>query len=274
VSQPSVSQAIRELEQELGTPLFHRVGRGVVLTEAGEALVSPARQALRDVETARTAVAAVAGLEAGRLDLTALPTLAIDPVAPLTGAFRTAHPGVTVSLRDAEGPAELAADVASGDAEVGITVEHVANADLETIVLSRQEMLAVLPPGTAPATRALTAERLAQLPLVTTPQGTSTRQLLDDAFAAVAVIPNVAVVTAQREAVLPLVLAGAGATLLPEPLAANAAQLGAVNLPMRPRLQRTVVAVHRGGPLSPAASAFLDVASSHAARAVPRTSRP
>lgn len=274
VSQPSVSQAIRELEQELGTPLFHRVGRGVVLTAAGEALVSPARQALRDVETARTAVAAVAGLEAGRLDLTALPTLAIDPVAPLTGAFRTAHPGVTVSLRDAEGPAELAADVASGDAEVGITVEHVANADLETIVLSRQEMLAVLPPGTAPATRALTAERLAQLPLVTTPQGTSTRQLLDDAFAAVAVIPNVAVVTAQREAVLPLVLAGAGATLLPEPLAANAAQLGAVNLPMRPRLQRTVVAVHRGGPLSPAASAFLDVASSHAARAVPRTSRP
>src|SRR5436309_13999589 len=104
VSQPSVSQAIRELEGELGTPLFHRVGRGVVLTAAGEALVPPARQALRDVETARTTVAAVAGLEAGRLDLAALPTLAVDPVAPLTGAFRTAHPRVTVSLQDPEGP--------------------------------------------------------------------------------------------------------------------------------------------------------------------------
>ena len=93
VSQPSVSQAIRELEAELGTPLFHRVGRGVTLTAAGEALVGPARQTLRDVETARAAVAAVGGLEAGRLDLCALPTLAVDPVAPLTGAFRTAHPG-------------------------------------------------------------------------------------------------------------------------------------------------------------------------------------
>ncbi len=52
VSQPSVSQAVRELEAELGTALFHRVGRGLVLTPAGEALVAPARQALRDVETA------------------------------------------------------------------------------------------------------------------------------------------------------------------------------------------------------------------------------
>ena len=62
VSQPSVSQAVRELEAELGTALFHRVGRRVVLTAAGEALVEPARQVLRDVETGRAAVEAVAGL--------------------------------------------------------------------------------------------------------------------------------------------------------------------------------------------------------------------
>src|SRR5439155_21427851 len=110
-----------ELEGGLGRALIHRVGRGVVLTPAGDALVGPARQALRDVETARAAVAAVVGLERGRLDLCALPTLAVDPVAPLVGAFRTAHPGVTVSLADAEGPAELATVVASGDAEIGIT---------------------------------------------------------------------------------------------------------------------------------------------------------
>ena len=44
VSQPSVSQAIRELETELGTPLFHRVGRRVVLTAAGEAGPGPAEE--------------------------------------------------------------------------------------------------------------------------------------------------------------------------------------------------------------------------------------
>src|SRR4051812_48772522 len=76
VSQPSVSQAIRELEAELGPALSHRLGRRVVLTAAGEALVEPARRVLRDLDTGKAAVEAVAGLAAGRLDLVALPTLA------------------------------------------------------------------------------------------------------------------------------------------------------------------------------------------------------
>jgi DNA-binding transcriptional LysR family regulator len=261
VSQPSVSQAIRELEDELGTLLFHRVGRGVVLTPAGEALVGPARQTLRDVETARAAVAAVGGLEAGRLDLCALPTLAVDPVAPITGAFRTAHPGVTVNLADAEGPAEVASLVANGDAEVGITVEHAANRALRSVALGRQELLVVFPPGSPARTRALPARELANRPIVTTPRGTSTRELLDEAFERAQLTPQIAIVTAQREAVLPLVLAGAGATLLPQPVAANAKRLGAVVVPMSPSVTRRVVAVHRDGALSPAASAFLAIAA-------------
>jgi DNA-binding transcriptional LysR family regulator len=102
---------------------------------------------------------------------------------------------------------------------------------------------------------------LAKRPIVTTPRGTSTRQLLDEAFAAARLTPQIAVVTAQREAVLPLVLAGAGATLLPQPLAANAQSLGAVVVPMSPPVTRRVVAVHRDGRLSPAASAFLSIAT-------------
>jgi LysR family transcriptional regulator, carnitine catabolism transcriptional activator len=260
VSQPSVSQAIRELEDELGAALFHRLGRGVVLTTAGEALVGPARQALRDVEVARAAVAAVAGLETGRLDLCALPTLAVDPVAPLTGAFRTAHPGVTVSLADAERPADLASVIASGDAELGVTVEHGSNEGLAVVPLAHQDMLVVLPPGAPRRARALPAPDLVRYPIVATPRGTASRELLDDIFRAAEANPNIAVVTAQREAVMPLVLAGAGATLLPQPLAENAALLGAVVVPMRPRVSRAVVAVYRDGPLSAAASEFLSMA--------------
>ncbi len=260
VSQPSVSQAVRELETELGTPLFHRVGRGVVLSAAGEALVGPARQALRDVEAARAAVEEVRGLESGHLDLCALPTLAVDPVAPLVGAFRTAHPGITVRLADAEGPPEVSVAVSSGDVEIGITVETTATEGLRAVGLGRQELVAVLPPGSALPSRALTAVELARHPLVATPRGTSTRALLDDALAAAEVTVDFAVVTAQREAVMPLVVAGAGATLLPQPLADIAARLGAVVVPMRPRVTRAVVAVHRDGPLSPAAAAFLGAA--------------
>src|SRR5262249_12849604 len=159
------------------------------------------------------------------------------------------------------GPAELASLVITGDAEVGITVAHAANDALEAVPLATQEMLVVLPPGTSPVPRALAARDLGLHPIVTTPSGTSTRQLLDEAFAAANVTPHVAVVTAQREAVLPLVLAGAAATLLPDPTAMDARRLGAVVAPLRPGVTRRIVAVHREGPRSPAAAAFLALAS-------------
>jgi DNA-binding transcriptional LysR family regulator len=259
VSQPSVSQAIRELETDLGTSLFHRVGRRVVLTAAGEALVEPARQVLRDVETGRAAVESVAGLTAGRLDLAALPTLAADPVAPLVGAFRVAHPGIDIALADPADAAGLVELVASGECELGITAEPVVDPGLTTRPLGRQDLLAVLPPGThASPTMAVTT--LARFPLVAAPAGTTTRGQLEDALAEARVTPRIAVVTAQREAILPLVLAGAGATLFPRPLAEQAAALGAVVATLRPQLTRPIHLFHRQGPLSPAAAAFRDLA--------------
>jgi len=259
VSQPSVSQAVRELEAELGTPLFHRVGRRVVLTAAGEALVEPARQVLRDVETGQAAVEAVAGLAAGRLDLVALPTLAADPVAPLVGAFRTAHPGVDIALADPADAATVVELVASGDSELGITAEPVVGAGLTSHALHDQDLLAVLPPG-ANASHTMDVSTLSGFPLVAAPPGTTTRTQLEEAFAEARVTPRIAVVTAQREAILPLVLAGAGATLFPRPLADQAAALGAVVVSLRPRLTRPVHLFHRAGPLSPAAAAFRDLA--------------
>lgn len=259
VSQPSVSQAIGELERELGTALFHRLGRGVTLTSAGEALVAPARQSLRDVETARAAVDAVAGLEGGHLDLCALPTLAVDPLAPLVGAFRTAHPLVTVTLADPDDARAVASLVVDGTCEIGLTVEPPTDEPLDTVPLAPQELVAVYPPG-SPARRTTTFADLVRFPLVTGMPGTSTRRLLDDACADAGVTPTFAVVTAQREAIVPLVLAGAGATMVPRPLADTARTLGATVVPFRPAVRRSVLLVVRHGARSPAADAFIALA--------------
>jgi DNA-binding transcriptional LysR family regulator len=258
VSQPSVSQAMRELESELGTPLFHRVGRGVRLTSAGEALVSPARQVLRDVDAGAAAVAAVRGLLTGRLDLCTLATLAVDPLAPVIGAFRTAHPGVVLSLSDPEDAAAVVRMVSGGECELGLTVDP--DDTLLVHALGRQDLLAVFPPGTPLPAGAIAVTRLATSPLVTSPPGTSTRVLLEEACAGAGVTPHIVVVTEQREAILPMVLAGAGATILPRPLAETAATLGAAVAPLRPRVSREVSFVRRDAPLSPAAAAFLAVA--------------
>ncbi len=69
LAQPSLSQSIRVLEREMGTPLFHRVGRGLVPTPVGAALVKPARQLLRDVATAQASVAELSGLHGGHVDI-------------------------------------------------------------------------------------------------------------------------------------------------------------------------------------------------------------
>lgn len=258
MSQPAVSQAVRELETELGAALFHRLGRTVALTPAGEALVPAARQALRDLEVGRRAVDEVTGLAAGHLDLACLPTLAVAPLAPLVGAFRVAHPGVTVRLADPTNTAELHHLVRTGQCEVGLAEDSPAPG-LETVPLWRQEFLVVLPPG-SDVEGPVRLSDMARWPLVATPPGTSTRGLLDDAIRRSATAATVAVEAAQREALLPLILAGAGVSLLPEPMADLARALGCVVAEPRPAVSRAVALVHRPGPLSPAARAFIELA--------------
>jgi DNA-binding transcriptional LysR family regulator len=263
VAQPSLSQAVRALETELGSPLFHRLARGVTLTAAGDAFVPAARATLRALDTARAAVDAVTGLRSGHLDLVALPTLAVDPVTPLIGRFRLAYPGVVVRLAQPEDTAAVMAMVSGGRAELGLTEAPVSDDGLVVHPLGQQDVVAVLPPGSPPRRR-LRGSELAALPLVSLPVGTSSRRLLDEALASSPQPLQFAVETEQREALVPLVLAGAGACVLPRPMATEAARRGAVVAPLDPPLRRTLALLHRDAPLSPAASAFVTLATADA----------
>ena len=259
VTQPALSEGIRRLEAELGLELFHRVGRRALLSSAGEAFLEPARQVLRDLGVLRTSVEAVGGLTAGTLDLVALPTLAVDPLATLVGSFRHAHPDVVVRVDQPEDAAAVATRVRSGRSEIGLTELPVAEPGLVSRHLTEQELIVVLPADSPLARRRrLTTADLASVPLVTSPPGTSTRGLIDAAFAAIDDAPLIAVETDQREAIVPLVVAGAGASVLPRPQAEAAALFGATTVPLSPRLVRTVGLIWRDGPVSPAASAFIE----------------
>jgi LysR family carnitine catabolism transcriptional activator len=260
VAQPSLSQALRAFERELGAELFHRAGRGLELTDAGRALIGPARQAMLSFEDVRGAVREVSELAAGTLRVVALATLAADPLASLAGAFRRAHPGLTVQIAVAESSADASRTVAEGTAELGVVHLPVARGDLIASVLGAQRLLFVLPPTDGEAADPLTAAQLRTVPLVVTPQGTSIRDLLEHAFARAGVEPRIAVETAAREAIVPLVLAGAGAALLPEALAREAERRGARVRAARPPMRRAIGLIRRAGPVSPAARAFIDLA--------------
>lgn len=262
IAQPSLSQALGSLERELGVQLFHRAGRGLRLSAAGQAFVGPARQALRSIEEACNAVEEVSQLLAGSLDITALPTLAVDPLAKLIGRFRTRHPGVVVRVREAESAAEASTLVREGGCEIGLAHLPLPGEDLVTVALGVQELMFVLPSvaSAAAGDGAISPAALAEVPLVVSPAGTSTRMLLEQAMEAAGVTPTIAVETDAREAIVPLVLAGAGGALLPGPLAEEARRRGAIARAARPRIARQIGLIRREGPLSPAGRAFVAIA--------------
>jgi len=258
IAQPTLSYAIRGLEQEVGASLFRRMGRGVRLTPAGEALVGPARQVLRDFTRVLTAAQQVTGLISGRLDIVTVTTLAVDPLTAFVGAFRKRYPGVEFSIVDPENAAAVIDVVRRGQCEVGLTEHDVSAPGLEVLNLPEQEVLAVLPPSTV-TTDALSLAELSTLDVVTTPRGTTTRNVLDSVLAMTGTPPRIAVETSHRAAIIPLVLAGAGATLLPRRLARDAAAQGAVVVRLDPPLTRRGVLVWSADNLSSAAQAFVEL---------------
>jgi LysR family transcriptional regulator, carnitine catabolism transcriptional activator len=274
ISQPSLSQALRTLEGELGAQLFDRAGRGIRLSAAGHAFMGPARQALRSIEAARNAVGEVSALLAGTLEIAALPTLAVDPLTNLVARFRNDHPRVGLYVREAESANHMSALVRDGDCELVLAHLPLPQEGLVSTELGLQEMLFVLPPSMdmpservgedLPAAgaqrRAISPATLAEAPFVVSPAGTSTRTLLEGALDAAGVEGQAVVETDVREAIVPLVLAGVGAALLPAPLALDAERRGALVRAASPRITRRIGLVRRQGPLSPAARAFAAIA--------------
>ncbi len=260
VSQPSLSHGIRVLEAELGVELFARLGRSVSPTASGAAVIAAARRVLREVADLEAAVAAIGALEQGRLVLAALPTLAVDPLAAMLGGFRRAHPGVVLRVLESEDPAGVEQRVRAGEAELGLTDITSVGRGLRRVPLFRQDLVAVSPPDADASPDPLTPAALAALPLVVTPPRTSTRRLLDAAFSRHGIEPRIAVELTNREAIVPLVLAGAGTSIMSASLAASAAQQGAVVRSLRPALSRRIGLVHRRAALSPAAAALVALA--------------
>lgn len=261
VAQPSLSHAIGALEDELEVRLFDRLGRGVSLTQSGEALVAPAQQVLRSFANVRARVQEVAGLAAGRLDIVTSVTLAVNPLVELIADFRRQHPSIEISIIDPDNAAMVGDIVRRGDCELGITdALLLETSDLEVLELPSQEVLAVLPPGTSPPSSGkLKIGELTRLDLISTPPGTVTRTLVDDAFSLSGAPARIAVETTLRAVIVPLVLAGAGATLLPRPLAEEAARLGAIAIPLDPPVIRQGVLVWRARALSPVGRAFVEL---------------
>ncbi|WP_190316750.1 LysR family transcriptional regulator, partial [Pseudomonas amygdali] len=100
VSQPALSQQIRQLESSLGVQLFDRTRRSVVPTDAGRVYLDHARRCLLELEAGKRALNDVSDLSRGQLRLGVTPTFSEYLIAPLIDRFNALYPGVAIILTE------------------------------------------------------------------------------------------------------------------------------------------------------------------------------
>ncbi|GAB5897559.1 LysR family transcriptional regulator [Mycolicibacterium mageritense] len=268
VAQPSLSQAIAGFERELGTPLFHRVGRGVVLSDAGKALLGPARVVLRDVDEAEATMRELKGLRGGRLDLITMPSPGMEPLTTILTAFVRKHPDVTINAEAGFTPDEVLTSVRSGACEVGVlgTPEPVRAPDLEVVALESQALVLISGPddevvGGATVRR----DQLSGCRLIVSQRGSLMRALVDDVIADGIDIAIVAEI-AHRTSILPMVLNGLGRAVMPSSWTQTARRSGARVQRIVPESYLHVAAVSRRIHLTAPATALMAEARAYFSR--------
>ncbi|SDS72448.1 DNA-binding transcriptional regulator, LysR family [Pseudarthrobacter equi] len=266
IAQPSLSQTIAGLEKELGVPLFHRIGRRAVLSDAGKELVGPARVVMRDLDAAQSAVQSLRGIRSGRLDIITMPSPGIEPLTSMISDFTLSYPSVRLNVSAAFTPEEVVESVRSGSTEIGLAGSPTAIRvpGVEVLELERQPLILIVNPHADAFgnVKAIQREDLGGHRLIASQRGSLMRGLVDEALAS-GINAEIVVEVAHRTSILPLVLAGVGHAVMPSSWAPTAHRAGLRTLLIEPASQLEVAILSRKEGLTPAARAFLKVAEQH-----------
>ncbi|MGH9433875.1 MAG: LysR family transcriptional regulator, partial [Terriglobia bacterium] len=143
VAQPSLSQQIRKLEDDLGARLFNRLGRRITLTAFGERFLEHATRVLLELEGARQEIQEIQGLRRGSVSLGAIPTVAPFLLPRILKAFAASCPGITVKVREGL-TASLLSHLADGELDLALLTLPVRG-EFTTRPLLEDRMLLAVP---------------------------------------------------------------------------------------------------------------------------------
>jgi len=272
VAQPSLSQQIMKLEDELGEKLFERTKREVAITPAGELLQAHAERVLHEVELAGEGVRELRGLVRGRVTLGVLPTVAPYFLPQRLRAFTTKYPAVDVVVHE-DTTHQLAAALLAKEIDLALVSLPVERPGLRAEEFFSERLLVALPAGHALAKkRRLTLDDLAPEAFILMKEGHClSGQALQfcriNGFA-----PRVSFRSAQIETVLAFVAKGWGISVVPE--MAVARPTPGVTYRTCAGMTRSIGIIHREArPLTHAGRALADFLRDGAgARVAPRLS--
>jgi DNA-binding transcriptional LysR family regulator len=269
MAQPSLSEQVRKLESELGVRLFHRVGRGLTPTEAGQALRPHAERTLDAAEGARESVVAVRELRGGTATFGTWGTARYYPGVDLVAEFRRRHPTVRVRVVG-QNSSEVVEAVRTGELEAGMIALPIDDRGLDVQPIMRDEIVyASVEPSHV--RRAMTIEALAEAPLILPDAswGTEdpTRRQLAELAQRVGVSIQPQIDVEDIEAALELAVRGLGDTIVARGILLALGsrvpkRLGWV--PFDEPIYDTFAFIARSNaPLSPASREFLSLAREH-----------
>ncbi|HEX3660803.1 MAG TPA: LysR substrate-binding domain-containing protein [Acidobacteriaceae bacterium] len=216
VAQPSLSQQVLKLEEDLGAKLFDRLGRSVRLTEAGRAFLPHARAIVAHMESARTSVAVQRADLRGKVAVGVIPTIAPYLMPQATAAFAKKYPEARLRIVEATTPV-LIEGLRTLSIDLAILALPLRHKDLELFPLRREPLFAVLPKDHPRADAASIALReLRGSSFVMLRDGHCFRDLSLNVCAQARVTPRIAFESDQFSSVLGMVAAGVGVTIVPE----------------------------------------------------------
>ncbi|MFE9725814.1 LysR family transcriptional regulator [Streptomyces sp. NPDC005794] len=248
VSQPSLSQQIKALENELGAELFSRARGNIALTDAGEALLPLARRILADADTARHEVQELVQLRRGRIRLGATPSVCTGLLPDVLRAFHGAHPGIQLLIEEG-GSHDLVRQLARGALDLALLVLPLpaASPALTTVELLHEDLVVVSSASRqAPGRKgSVHVADLENEPLVMFRHGYDLRELTVAACRAEGFEPSFTVEGGEMDAVLGFVRAGLGIAVVPRMVAVRAGQDLRTTPLASPGLRRTIALAHR-----------------------------
>ena len=230
VSQSAVSRQVLLLEEELGEPLFLRLGRKVKLTTAGQTLLDLSRRVLADVRTTTESIRDQQQAPSGILQLGGGMTVCLHVFPQLLKEFRKRQPRIDVKLTTGA-TSHLIERLRSGSLDIGLLTLPVHGPDLVQVPVMREELLLVLPASHKLAkSRRIVPSDLATQSWVLFEPGSSTRRVIDGMFDAHGLRPRVAMETENVEILKALTSIGMGLTILPYQALAREARAGSLRV--------------------------------------------
>lgn len=211
-SQSGVSKHIKDLEDELGVELFVRKGKRLLgLTEPGTELLEIVERILLDANNIKNLVEQYSHRDEGQLTVVATHTQARYALPKVITDFKRSFPKVHLKLHQA-GPAEIVSMLLSGEADIGVATEALADVkQLDTFSFYTWHHAVIVPTGhPLEKVKDLTLQAIAAYPIVTYHEGLTGRARIDEAFATAKVTPDISMSALDSDVIKTYVELGLG----------------------------------------------------------------